>query len=438
MRFFDRKNELRLLRDIREESSKGSCMTILKGRRRVGKTSLLQEAYGDRDYLYLFVARKNEADLCDDFCQEIARYFKLTIPGKMSSFEQVFRFLLDMAEREACTVVIDEFQEFLRVNPSIFSTMQRDWDRKKRSARLNLIVSGSINRMMEQIFASDQPLYGRATHEINLAPFTTATIKEILAEHSPNYTADDLLALWTFTGGVAKYVELLMDAGAFTLDAMVKRMISDGSTIVNEGKVLLVDEFGKDYGTYFSILSLIAAGNNSRSEIENAIGSDIGGYLTKLEGEYRLVAKELPVCESKSNRNVHYTLKDNFLRFWFRFVWKYQSLIELRAYGRLQEFILRDYRVFSGKALEDYFQHKFADEGKFTKIGNWWDRKGLNEIDIVAVDDFEKTISFCEVKRNSEKIDLGCLAEKAESFHRATGVYMDYRADYRALSMSDM
>lgn len=198
------------------------------------------------------------------------------------------------------------------------------------------------------------------------------------------------------------------------------------------------EEFGKDYGTYFSILSLIAAGNNSRSEIENAIGSDIGGYLTKLESEYRLVSKELPVCESKSNRNVHYTLKDNFLRFWFRFVWKYQSMIELRAYGRLQEFILRDYRVFSGKTLEDYFQHKFAEEGKFTKIGNWWDRKGLNEIDIVAVDDFEKTISFCEVKRNSEKIDLGGLAEKAESFHRATGVYMDYRADYRALSMADM
>ena len=413
-------------------------MTVLKGRRRVGKTSLLQEAYGDRDYLYLFVARKNEADLCEDFCREIARYFKLAIPGRMSSFEEVFKFLLDMAEREHCTIVIDEFQEFLRVNPSIFSVMQRDWDRKKRSAKFNLIVSGSINRMMEQIFAADQPLYGRATHEINLDPFTTATVKEILSEHAPNYTADDLLALWTFTGGVAKYVELLMDADAFTLDAMVKRMVSEGSTIINEGKVLLVDEFGKDYGTYFSILSLIAAGNNSRSEIENAIGSDVGGYLTKLEGEYRLVSKDLPVCERKSNRNVHYTLKDNFLRFWFRFVWKYQSLIELRAYGRLQDVILRDYRTFSGKALEDYFQHSFAESGKFTKIGNWWDRKGQNEIDIVAIDELTKTIRFCEVKRNGGRIDLGALVEKAEAFHRATGDYADYHADYQALTMSEM
>ena len=77
--------------------------------------------------------------------------------------------------------------------------------------------------------------------------------------------------------------------------------------------------FAADQPLYGRV-SLIAAGNNTRSEIENAIGSDVGGYLTKLEGEYRLVSKDLPVCERKSNRNVHYTLKDNFLRFWFRFV----------------------------------------------------------------------------------------------------------------------
>lgn len=137
-------------------------------------------------------------------------------------------------------------------------------------------------------------------------------------------------------------------------------------------------------------------------------------------------------------RNVHYTLKDNFLRFWFRFVWKYQSLIELRAYGRLQDVILRDYRTFSGKALEDYCQHKFAESGKFTKIGNWWDRKGQNEIDIVAIDDLTKTIGFCEVKRNGERIDLGALTEKAEAFHRSTGDYTDYHADCLALPMSGM
>ena len=114
-------------------------------------------------------------------------------------------------------------------------------------------------------------------------------------------------------------------------------------------------------------------------------------------------------------------------------MWKFQSLIELRAYGRLQDLILRDYRTFSGKALEDYFQHKFAESGQFTKIGNWWDRKGENEIDLVAIDDLSKTIRFCEVKRNGEKISLDDLSEKAEA-----GGYSNYQADYVALPMSEM
>lgn len=438
MRFYDRVKELALLRQIREESVTHAQMTILKGRRRVGKTSLLQEAFEDKGYLYFFVARKNEADLCLDFQDEIARYFNLRIPGRADRFEDVFRFLLEMAERESFTLVIDEFQEFLRVNPSVFSSMQRDWDRKKSKAKINLVVSGSINRMMEQIFSADQPLFGRATREMTLVPFSTDTVKEILRDHSPDYAPEDLLALWTLTGGVAKYVELAMDAGAVTQEAMIRRFVSDGSTLLNEGKVLLVDEFGKEYGTYFSILSLIAEGRTTRSQIENVIGNDIGGYLTKLEKEYRLIVKRAPICMEASMRNVHYALEDEFLRFWFRFVWKYQSLIELRAFDRLQELVFRDYSVFSGRALESYFRRRLAEKGKFTKLGNWWDRRGENEIDLVALDELERRLCFCEIKRQKDRIDLGVVREKAEVFQRATGVGSNCSIDYRALSMEDM
>ena len=154
MKFFDRKNELELLRRIREESKSSARMTILKGRRRIGKTSLLMEAYGDEDFLYFFVARKNEADLCVDFSEEISRYLGLTLPGGATSFEAIFRFILEVAQTRPLTLVIDEFQDFLRINASVFSAMQRDWDRLKGKAHINLVVSGSINRMMEQIFAS--------------------------------------------------------------------------------------------------------------------------------------------------------------------------------------------------------------------------------------------------------------------------------------------
>jgi len=438
MRFFDRKDEMALLRRIREESKSSARMTILKGRRRIGKTALLQEAYGDEDFLYFFVARKNEADLCEDFAAEISRYLGVTLPGGASTFESIFRFLLEVTQTRPLTLVIDEFQDFLRIDESIFSSMQRDWDRMKGKARVNLVVSGSINRMMEQIFAADQPLYGRATNEIDLAPFSTVSLKEILAFHSPNYSKDSLLALWAFTGGVAKYVELLMDQGAYDLEGMVKAMVSDGSIIPGEGKVLLVDEFGKDYATYFSVLSLIAGGRTSRAEIQNVTGDDIGGYLTKLESEYRLIVKNVPFASNGHNRNMRYLLNDNFYRFWFRFICKYQALIELRAYGRLRELIFRDYSVFSGKALEGYFVRKLSESGRYTRIGNWWNRKGESEIDIVAVDDISRRIDFFEVKRDASRFSKGDLRRKADEFLTVSAEFADYKKGFKGLSVEDM
>ena len=437
MRFFDRAKELDFLRQLRRESESGARLTILKGRRRVGKTSLLQHAYGDEDFIYFFVARKNETDLCIDFQAEVSRFFGTSIPGRVGSFEEIFKYLMELSVERHFTLVIDEFQEFLRINPSIFSAMQRDWDRFKTRSRINLIVSGSINRMMEQIFNADQPLYGRATNEFQLAPFTTATCKEILSEYASEYDPEALLALWTFTGGVAKYVELLMDGHAVDMETMVERYISDGSIIPNEGKVLLVDEFKKEYGTYFSIMSLIASGNTSRGEIQNVIGRDIGGYLTKLADEYRLISKKVPLGE-EGGRNMLYTIEDNFLRFWFRFIYRYQSAIELKAFDRLRQFVTRDHKTFSGKALEGYFRARLAEEGGWTKIGGWWDRKGENEIDIVAIDEFDKRVLFAEVKRNPEKINPSVLPKRAEEFLKAKSRYADYEREYRSLSMQDM
>ncbi len=438
MKFFDRKDELALLRRIREESRDSARMTILKGRRRIGKTSLLQKAYGDEDFLYFFVARKNEADLCGDFAAEISRYLGLTLPGGASSFESIFRFLLEVAQSRPLTLVIDEFQDFLRINGSVFSAMQRDWDRLKDKARINLVVSGSINRMMEQIFSADQPLYGRATNEIDLMPFSTRSLKEILASHSPGYSRESLLALWTFTGGVAKYVELLMDQGAHSLESMVKAMVSEGSIIPGEGRVLLVDEFGRDYATYFSILSLIAGGKTSRADIQSVTGADIGGYLTKLESEYRLIAKNVPFASNGRNRNMRYVLNDNFYRFWFRFICKYQALLELRAYGRLRDTIMRDYSVFSGKALEGFFVRKLAESGRYTRIGNWWNRKGESEIDIVAVDDLSKKIDFFEVKRDASRFNKALLLRKVAEFFTVAGDLAEYKMRCSCLSVDDM
>ena len=190
---------------------------------------------------------------------------------------------VSFAAERPVTVVIDEFQEFIKVNPSVFSGIQKIWDLYKDNAKINLIVSGSVYTLIQKIFKSKKAaLYGRETAFIKIDPFRVSVLKEILGEYSPGYSNEDLLALWSFTGGVAKYVEMLIDARAFTKDAMIDFIIREDSPFVDEGRAVLVDEFGKEYGTYFSILSAIATGRTSRNEISQTIGRDAGGYLTRL------------------------------------------------------------------------------------------------------------------------------------------------------------
>lgn len=153
-----------------------------------------------------------------------------------------------------------------------------------------------------------------------------------MSEYHPGYTNDDLLALYAFTGGVAKYVQLLVDDDALTVESMIKSMISENSIFINEGRSILVEEFGKDYDTYFSILSAIASGKTHRSEIESIIDRQIGGYLTRLEDDYGIIAKEIPVGAKPLSKNTVYSIQDNFFTFWFRFIFKYGHILEIGGY----------------------------------------------------------------------------------------------------------
>ena len=292
---------------------------------------------------------------------------------------------------------------------------------------------------LEKIFKDEkEPLYGRNTGELKVKPFRPSVLKQIMADAKPDYSKEDLLAMFSFTGGVAKYVNQLVDAGALDKDAMIRYIVSANSTFLNEGKNNLIEEFGKDYGTYFSILSCIARGKNTRNEIEDVIGKEVGGYLTNLENDYELIAKRQPLFEKSGNKNVRYELGDVFYSFWFRFVFKYSYIIEIENYAKLQEIIMRDYNTFSGLMLERYFHRVAMESEEFTRIGRWWDRKGENEIDMIAEDELSDRAMFFEIKRQKEDISLGVLKQKAEVFLQATGQFKGYRISYKGLSMQDM
>jgi len=439
MKFYNREKEIGQLKEIQKRSLRNAQFTVVTGRRRIGKTHLLLYATTGQASLYFFVARKAESFLCQDFQQEIQDKLGIPILGEISSFGKMFEYLMVQSKERSFNLIIDEFQEFSHIAPSVYSEMQHHWDIHKEGSKMNLIVSGSVYSMMHKIFeSSKEPLFGRATQLMKIRSFETSVLKEILTDHSSSWTPEDLLALFCFTGGVPKYVQMFMDGGAYNRQAMINLMIKEDSLFLPEGKNMLIEEFGKDYAIYFTILSAIARGENTRRKIETVVKREIGGYLTKLERDYNLISKTIPVFSKVETKNVRYTIEDNFLTFWFRFIYKYSHLIEIRGYRELEKIIFRDYSAYSGKILERYFRTKLIEEKRITMIGGYWDRKGESEIDLIAVNEMEKKAEIIEVKRKAGNIDLEKLKEKGYHFKRATGQLKDYQITFRGLSMSDM
>ena len=438
MRFYDREKEQQVLGEVLHRSKTEAKMTVLMGRRRIGKTELSLRC-GDETVLYFFVGKKAEKLLCQDYVREIREKLNAPILGTPNTFSEVFRFVLQLSENHPLTLVIDEFQNFLKINPTIFSDIQRDWDLHKRSSHLNLIISGSVFTLMTKIFEDkEEPLFGRADEKMVLEPFTTDVLKQILKDFNPEYTPEDLLALYSITGGVPWYVTLLLDKGKANRDAMLAALTEENSPFINEGKNILIEEFGTDYVTYFSILTCIASGMKTRSEIENELGNNnIGPYLVKLEDYYKVITKSLPIFAKENSKKVRYQLNDCFLIFWFRFFYKYQALVENKALKSLGEIIERDYSSVSGLMMERYFMKKYQEEGRYI-IGKWWDRKGENEIDLIVVDPIGKETWMYELKKQGYRYKENEFREKVDKVLEQTPELRKMTIHMGSLSLEDM
>ena len=437
MKFYDRETEIELLRQNERQAEQSAMFTVLTGRRRVGKTSLVLRAFESRQYAYLFVSKDNEAVLCGKFQAAIEEQLGILVYGEVTRFRDLFEVIMKESQKRHFTVVFDEFQNLYKVNSAIFSEMQDIWDRYHRDSRLNLIVMGSIRSLMRRIFEdANEPLYGRPTSKFTLRPFTIKVLKEIFADHCPDYGNEDLLCLYMLTGGVAKYVELLMDAGCYTREKMLNYVCRLDSYFLTEGRDLMNQEFGEESATYFSILQLIASGLNRRSDIDGTMQKDMGTFLQNMERNYQVVTRLKPLLAKPNSKTSAYEISDQFLRFWFRFVWPYQSLVERQQLPLLRQNIVRGYEQFSGRTLEQYFQALVMETGEYTMVGNWWDRKGENEIDLIALNEFEHTGIVAEIKRNPNKISLTELQSKIECL--PTAEFGRYRLATRALSIEDM
>ena len=435
MKFYGRKNELESLFKIQELSATYAQMTVISGRRRIGKTTLVKKIAQGKPMIYFFVGRKSESLLCAELADVIKSVLNVDL-GEFSSISRLFSVVMLLSKERNFTLVFDEFQNFKYANESIFSDIQNVWDTNKETSHIHLILCGSVQTLMSKIFDDKrEPLYGRANNRIFLKPFSIETITEILRDFNPQFTPDDLLTLYMTTGGVAKYVEQMMSHGAIDKESMIQEFLSTASYFIPEGKDMLNDEFGKESNNYFSILASIANGHNDRGAIKGYTEIEPGGYLERLEKSYNLIYRYRPYGSSGNSQNVRYGIKDQFLKFWFRFVYKYSSAIEIGNTDYVVSKIIADYDTYSGIALETFFRQKFSETGMYNVVTNYWEKNGENEIDLIAVDDNEKKMVIAEVKRNPRKINLSELERKATGI---VSLKKKYNVKYLALSLEDM
>ncbi|MBD5174809.1 MAG: ATP-binding protein [Bacteroidales bacterium] len=443
MKFYNRTKEIAELRRIQERAfDSRSRMTVITGRRRIGKTSLaLRATQGQEPTVYLFVSRKNEAALCDEFAGLISAALNCYVPEGIKSFKSLFQMLMELAKTRKFNLIIDEFQEFFTINPSVYSDMQNLWDSYRNDTHVNLLLMGSVYSMMHKIFENyHEPLFGRADAMIRLSGFGTETMKEIIGNFRPDHTNDELLALYTITGGVPKYIEMLCDDTDLSINGMLDYVVRENSLFINEGRNLLIEEFGKDYGLYFSVLSCIASSINTQGAIENALGGvTVAGHLKRLIEDYSLIKRVRPILSKPRSQNVQYEITDNFLRFWFNYFDRNQTLVELNNFEYLRQIVRADYPTFSGLSLEKWFRLKMAESHQYSDIGSWWERKKgkeANEIDIVALSTDGETAVVAEVKRQQRNYDHKAFMEKVDCIK--THALAKYRIETRLFTLDDM
>ena len=436
MRFYDREKEIAELRRLDALAEHSAQLTVLIGRRRIGKTTLMTHALDGQPYLYFFVGKKAEQLQCIDFQQQVESVLGLHIHGQANSVAAILEELMIYARNAKVTLIIDEFQRLADIDEGIISNIQKVWDKYHEQSHIHLIACGSIYSMMRKIFEDRrEPLFGRKTARIDLKPFSTDVIKQILSDHNPSYTPEDLLMLYAITGGVAKYVAQLMDEGCKTWEDMLNAVCRPSSIFIEEGTELLVGEFGRKYQIYYSILQLIAKGMTSQAEIDGIVGKNSGRYLDTLETEYSLIAKRRPMWAKPNSQGVKYYIDDCFLMFWFRFIEANRTMVELGKFDLLGETIRQEYAQFSGIVLEKYFRQQYGERGRVTEVSHWWDSKGENEIDLIAIEKLDRRATVAEVKRNPRKFSAHTLEEK---YQYIKSHLRGYQVELKGLSMEDM
>ena len=423
MKFVDRELEMEALQNEYERN--GSSLVILYGRRRVGKTTLISEFIKDKTALFFLASEESESQNRNDFKNKAADFMKnnLLKSADIKSWEAIFKAIADAAFDSKPVIVIDEFQYIGQSNPSFPSIFQRIWEETLKNESVMVILCGSLISMMEsQTLSYSSPLYGRRTAQIRLKqiPF------KYYYEFFPDKSRKELIEMYSVTGGIPKYIELFSESHDI-YESIQTCVLNRSGYLYDEPHFLLQQEV-TEIGSYFSIMKAIAMGNSKLSAISTVLevkAASLTKYLKTLI-DLDILEREVPVTEENPDKSKKglYKIKDNYILFWFTFIYPNRSFIESGnshiVMNKIRKSLISGHTAF---VYEDICRERMWELNAkdcwpfyFSKIGRWWD--GKNEIDIAAVDSEGNNFILGECKYWQEPVGVNIfleLEEKADS-----------------------
>lgn len=409
-KFINRSEELSFLNT--EYKKDTSSLIVIYGRRRIGKTALISEFGKDKNTLYFLASEESEKENLNAFKDLVAGFTnnELLKAASNLNWDLVFKTLIDYNPKEKKLIVIDEFQYLGKTNAAFPSIFQRIWDTILKDKNVMVILCGSLISMMEaQTLSYSSPLYGRRTGQIKLQQISFEHYHEFFKDKSRK----ELIEYYSITGGVPKYIELFYDC-TDVYSSINRNILSKQSFLYEEPTFLLQNEVS-EIGSYFSIIKTIAAGNQKLSKISASLELKQTGITRYLQTLISLdiLERQVPITEEnpeKSKKGL-YKIKDNFLAFWFQFVYPNKSFIETNKFEFVMKKIKNNFidnhvaHIYEDICIEKMWSLNAEDNWPFTfdKAGRWWNNN--TEIDIVAFDSFGNDIIFGECKYTEKKLD---------------------------------
>lgn len=412
--FIGRKREITAL-DKLYNSNKFE-FAVIYGRRRVGKTALINHFIDDKESIYFMGVESNEKQNLENFSKSIIEYSSgIEAETSFLSFQAALEYVFKLSERKRLILVIDEYPYVARSSKSLASTLQLLIDKYKDTSKLMLILCGSsMSYMEDEVLAYKSPLYGRRTAQMKIFPFSF----DEACRYLKNYSDEDKALAYGIVGGTPQY--LLQIDDRLSIEDNIKNTYLNPISFLYEEPTNLLKQEVREPAIYMAIITAIAVGASRMSDISNKVGEDsniCANYLKSLIN-LGIIKKETPYGE-KSSRKSMYSIEDNMFRFWYRFVPGNNSIIMRGAadivYRRIEP-QLSEYMgaVFEG-ICKQYLWNLLLNGNspvEFSELGRWWGNdpieKKQTEIDIMGEQD-KKTALFGECKWTNEKVDLGVL-----------------------------